>query len=700
MSRKQWSISAAVEIFIAAPVVLFAFLFTFLSTALAGDDEGRTSYGVVVMHDVMVPMRDGVQLAADLYMPASNGAPLPGPWPAVLERTPYGKSFFFGNTPSGADYAQRGYVFVVQDVRGRGHSDGVFDAYAQEGPDGFDTMQWVHQQAWSNKKIGVTGSSYFASTAQAILVQNNAPGLVAAIIREGSGNYHEDGAWHGGAFLLAHNIEYAVSSAFQGKEATADPNIASLFLADLAPAAAFQLMKQSPLPASAPPFVFAASYNAWYQKWQGHELYDSYWKINGNSFTDYYRRSADVPILLVSQWYDAFLGGMLDAYAGYSTAHHSPVKLLVGGGEHLNIYAPTQTFAGDVDFGPDLPIDIPSQMFSFWARHLQGHRGQSVDDTSVQVSRLEGLNGQKDDTSVQVFRLEGLNGQKNAAGHLQATGSWETLPNWPPSDARPTSFYLTRSLQLASTPPAGGALSFTYDPTNPVPSVGGNVSSGGGIVQPGPYDQRCSAVHLACGTSTQPLSERPDVLSFATGPLATDVDVTGMVSADLWVSSSAVDTDFTAKLIDQYPPTADYPNGYAMILTDSVVRARLRSFTRAGANFRRLYAIANEPLTPGAIYQVTIDLSSTSNLFKAGHKIRLDISSSNFPLRDANPNTGEPFAARHSPLLAPVSTAAAVNTVYAVNTVHVGARYPSALVLPIRPGRRHGGEHEHEHEGE
>jgi len=199
------------------------------------------------------------------------------------------------------------------------------------------------------------------------------------------------------------------------------------------------------------------------------------------------------------------------------------------------------------------------------------------------------------------------------------------------------------------------------------------------MAEPGPYDQVCSAVHLACGDDTRPLNARPDVMSFTTPPLAEDLDVTGMISVDLWVSSSAVDTDFTAKLIDQYPPTADYPGGYAMILTDSVVRARLRSFTRAGENFRRIYALRNEPLTPGTIYHVVIDLWGTSNLFRAGHQIRVDISSSNFPLRDANPNTGEPFAERHSP------------PEIAHNTIYVGAEHPSSIVLPIRHGEPEAG---------
>jgi uncharacterized protein len=631
-----------------------------LSVAAAAQSipQSTPQFDVYVIRDVMVPMRDGVKLATDVYLPAINGQPLPGPWPAVVERTPYGKSTFLPNTPTGTDYAQHGYAMVVQDVRGRYKSEGVFLSYSQEGPDGFDTMQWIYNQAWCNKKIGVTGSSYFASTAQAILVQN-APGLAAGIIRVGPGNYHEDGAWRGGAFLLAHNVNYALSLALAGKEAAADPPVRSAIAAASQPLAAFELMKQSPLAPGAAPFGLAPSYDAWYQDWQNHELYDSYWQTIGNSFTEHYSQSPDVPILLFSEWYDAFLGGTLDGYAGYNRGHHSPVHMIIGGGEHLNIYGAAQTYAGDVDFGSGLPIDVPTEMFTFWDRYLKGIH-----------------NGGTEGNAVRAFRIESLSGLKNAAGRLQAGGSWREFAKWPPPDATPTRFYLTEDRHLTTEKPRAGSLSFSYDPRDPVPTVGGNVSSGGGVVQPGPYDQRCSPTHLACGNDTRPLSARPDVLSFTTAPLETDVDVTGMISVYLWVSSSAVDTDFTAKLIDQYPPTADYADGYAMILTDSVVRARLRSFTRAGDDFRRIYGIRNEPLTPGKLYQVVVDLLGTSNLFRAGHRIRLDISSSNFPLRDANPNTGQPFADRDSPPMT------------ARNTIYVGANHPSDVVLPIRHAER------------
>jgi uncharacterized protein len=216
-----------------------------------------------------------------------------------------------------------------------------------------------------------------------------------------------------------------------------------------------------------------------------------------------------------------------------------------------------------------------------------------------------------------------------------------------------------------------GALSYDYDPRDPVPSIGGNVSSGLQVIVAGPADQRGAPALLQC-RDTAPLADRLDVLVFRTEPLGRDTEVTGPVSVVVFVSSSAVDTDFTAKLVDEYPPSADYPDGYAMNVQDGIVRARLRGFTQAGPGYRRIYAHKEEPLTPGEIVQVTIELWSTSLLFRAGHRIRLDISSSNFPRFDINPNTGERFAARRLP------------PAVARNTIHFGPGHPSHVVLPIR----------------
>ena len=606
--------------------------------------------GVATLHDVMIAMRDGARLATDVYLPAKDGALLPGPFPVVLERTPYLKTRNQTNTPDGAFWASRGYVFVTQDCRGRHKSDGVFISYPVEGDDGVDTMAWIMKQPWCNGKVAVTGSSYYASTAQAILCRNP-PGLAAAVIRVGAGDYHEDGAWSGGAFQMTHNINYSLGLAALGKEAQADPAVKQAFEKALETAEAFKLMQRSPLAPGQSVMALAPTYDDWYQEWQQHELYDDYWKQDGYRFD--YRAAPDVPILLIGTWYDEFLGGMLDAYTGYAEGKTAPVQMAMGGGFHSSVYT-MSTLAGDVDFGPGLPMDVPGMILRWFDQHVRGM------DTGLPKGR-----------QFHAFRLESAKGEKTKAGNLQAAGSWQTFDRWPPDDATPTPFYLASGYALTATPPAKASFCYDHDPANPVPTIGGNVSSGLQIVRAGPADQRGDLTLLQCN-DTHPLSERPDVLSFATPVLANDTEITGPITVTLYVSSSAVDTDFTAKLVDHYPPSPDYPDGYAMNIADGIVRARLRHFIQKGPGYRRLYAQRDEKLTPGEIVEVVIDLWSTSALFRAGHRIRLDIASSNFPRFDVNPNTGEKFAERRLP------------PVVARNTIHVGPEHPSHLVLPIR----------------
>ncbi len=606
--------------------------------------------GVATLHDIIVTMRDGARLATDVYLPAKDGALLPGPFPVVLERTPYLKTRNQTNTPDGAFWASRGYAFVTQDCRGRHKSDGVFISYPVEGDDGVDTMGWIMKQPWCNGKVAVTGSSYYASTAQAILCRNP-PGLAAAVIRVGAGDYHEDGAWSGGAFQMTHNVNYALGLAALGKESLANSAVQKAFEKALETKEAFKLMQRSPLGAGQSVMALAPTYDGWYQEWQNHELYDEYWKQDGYRFD--YRNAPDVPILLIGTWYDEFLGGMLDAYTGYAEGKTAPVQMVMGGGFHSSVYT-MATVAGDVDFGPNLPMDVPGMILQWFDQYVKGA------DRGPRNSRL-----------FHAFRIECGNGEKTKSGNLQAAGSWQVFSQWPPADATAQKFHLSPDYVLTLKAPAKGALSYDHDPANPVPTIGGNVSSGLQIVRAGPADQRGDLTLLQCN-DTHPLAERPDVLSFSTPPLTKDTEVSGPVTVTLYVSSSAVDTDFTAKLVDHYPPSPDYPDGYAMNIADGIVRARLRHFSQQGPGYRRLYAQREEPLMPGEIVEVTIDLWSTSVLFKAGHRIRLDIASSNFPRFDVNPNTGEKFAERRLP---PIT---------ARNTIHMGPDHPSHISLPIR----------------
>ena len=621
-----------------------------MTDSIARPELRSPDYSVATLHDVMVMVRDGIRLATDIYLPTDNGRILPGPWPVVVERTPYDKLRSQTNTPDGPFWASRGYAFVKQDCRGRFKSEGRFLSYPSEGDDGEDTIAWIMRQDWCNGKIAVTGSSYYASTAQAILCRN-CPGVVAAVIRVGAGDYHEDGAWYGGAFQMTHNINYALGLAMSSQAADRDPKRKAALTQALENPNAYALMRRSPLRYGGSVLALSPDDDDWYDDWQKHELYDEFWQQDGYRFD--YRAAPDVPVLLVATWYDAFLGGMLDAYTGYAEGKSSPVQMIVGGGYHSSVYS-MSTVAGDVEMGPDMPIAVPSVILRWFDQHVKGI------DRGVRPGHL-----------FHAFRIEGGDGSKTADGFLKAGGAWQTFGQWPPSDSHATPFYLTAERGLSLNVPAAGQLAYDYDPRDPVPTVGGNVSSGNQTVLAGPADQRGDKRLLQC-RDVAPLTERKDVLCFRSDGLDRDTEITGSIWVRLFVSSAAVDTDFTAKLVDEYPPSVDYPEGYAMNVQDGIVRTRLRSFTQAGLGYRRIYAQRNEPLTPGEIVEVTIELWSASVLFRAGHRIRLDVSSSNFPRFDVNPNTGERFVER---VLAPI---------VAHNVVHVGEAHPSCVMLPIR----------------
>ena len=224
-------------------------------------------------------------------------------------------------------------------------------------------------------------------------------------------------------------------------------------------------------------------------------------------------------------------------------------------------------------------------------------------------------------------------GRKTSDGLLNHGGAWRDEHEWPLARAKPTPFYLQADGRLSPAMPsaAGGATSFHFDPARPVPTIGGNISSGDGILLQGAWDQR-GGPHVWNAPEPIPLSVRNDILVFQSEPLAEDVEVTGEIVVKLWASSSAVDTDFTAKLLDVYPANPDFPGGFDLNIGDGILRTRFRESLRKEVLMQ-----------PGTIYPLTIKLYPTSNIFKRGHRIRVDISSSNFPRFDVNPNTGEPL---------------------------------------------------------
>lgn len=618
----------------AVAVTLFVFAARASVAGQMGADARPAEYDVAIARNVMVPMRDGVRLATDVYLPTRAGVIVNQKFPTLLARTPYGKN---GSETQATFLAKRGYSVVVQDVRGRFDSEGTFYIYLNEAKDGYDAVEWAAAQKWSTGDVGTWGSSYLAGTQSALAVERP-PHLKSMLVIVGTSNYHEDGAGRGGAMYLLHNVAYDFALSSTGKEAANDVAIKTALDTGLKKNLA-QWLKAYPYGPNGSPFSIAPSYEKWFQDWMQHPDYDEYWQQNGYTFEKYFDKYPDIPIYFIGGWYDIFLRGTLTSYTSLSKLHKSPTKMLVGPWVH----GVGPRASGDVDFGPTAAVDIQNETLRWFDAVLQGRK-----------------NGVQSEPPVKIFTMGGGTGERTTGGFMTHGGRWTSVPKWPVAEATPRSYYLHPDGALSEAPPGAAAQPtvYTFDPRNPVPTIGGQIDSGKDLAPNGPFDQRCSPRVFGC-TDELPLSARPDVRVFQTPALDRDVEVTGPMSVTLYVSSDARDTDFTAKLVDVYPPTKDYPAGYAMNVADRIVRVRYSKSTEKA-----------ELLKPGEVREVTIDLLGTSNVFARGHRIRLDISSSNFPFFDVNPNTGERIGShtRMQP---------------ATNTVFHDREHASRIVLPV-----------------
>jgi putative CocE/NonD family hydrolase len=611
-----------------------------------------------VTSDVMITMRDGVKLATDVYRPARGGKPASGRFPVILERTPYGKS-----VPSRSEitvknakpmsraevarfFVSRGYVVIYQDCRGRYGSQGAFVKYLNDGEDGYDTCAWILKQPWCDGKIGTMGLSYAAHT-QGALGSAGAPGVAAMFIDSGGfANAYQGGIRQGGAFELK-QVTWAWSAAQESPEITDDPlRLRALKAIDLRAWFARMPWKKGHSPLSDAPDYEDYVYDQW-----RHGNFDAYWKQLGIYAEGFHDRFPDAAMVHMSSWYDPYPRTATTNYVGLSKRKRGPVRLILGPWTHGDR---TLTFAGDVDFGPAAAVDgnlAPSfldlrlRWFDAW---LKGKR-----------------NGVEAEPAVRIFVMGGGSGRRNGAGRMDHGGRWRAERDWPIPDAKATAYHLHGDGRLDTAPPAASAppLSYDFDPDHPVPSIGGTITSGKPVMVGGAFDQVEGPRFFGSREPYLPLAARPDVLVFQTAPLADDLEVTGAIAARLFVGSDGPDTDFTIKLVDVYPPSEDYPEGFAMNLTDGILRTRYRkSWERP------------EMFAPGEIAEIRIDAFPTSNLFKKGHRIRLDVSSSNFPHFDVNPNTGEPEAQ-------------GLTRRVARNTLFVDAARPSRVMLPVIPKR-------------
>jgi putative CocE/NonD family hydrolase len=631
-----------------------------------------TPYGIVVAKDVLVPMRDGIRLATDLYRPAREGEPEPGAFPTLLCRTPYDKTDR-RYTEIADFFVPRGYVVALQDIRDRHRSEGTGEyfhtATPHEGEDGYDTIEWLASRPWSNGRVGMVGSSYAAIT-QVRAALARPPHLTAIWPDVVPTSNYANQSREGGAMQL-HMFWALFIHAQDAQDIADDPAKQAEVWDDLRRMR--ELLRSMPWKRGELSLRHTPTLESVLFDYYTRGTYDEWWAQEANDYTAHWDRHADIPATFSTGWFDAFPHADTEYFAAMARRNTAPQRLVVGPWSHVGMRGDA-SYTLDVDFGPESVWGVQryfEEQLRFFDRWLR-----------------DAPNGVEDEPPVRIFVMGGGSGRRLPSGKLDHGGRWRTEREWPLERTRWTTYYLHADGALREEPPAPGVspLTYDFDPAHPVPSIGGLLCQIAELPEEGASDQESAWTRflnpvlrlrnvLAPGPAHQKeepgifgarepwplLRDRPDVLAFESQPLVEPVELTGPITVHLWIASSAPDTDFTAKLVDVYPPSEDYPDGYHLGLCDSVIRCRYREGWE-----REVF------LEPGVPARVTIALPPTSNLFAAGHRIRLDISSSCFPRLDVNPNTGEPMG-RHT------------HHVVAHQTVFVDADRPSHVVLPVVP---------------
>ena len=534
----------------------------------------------------------------------------------------------------------------MQDVRARYKSEGHWRPIRDDPNDGFDTAKWIGEQPWSDG-IGTIGTSYDGATQHALAIAD-APYVKAMIPVDAMSNFGRYGVRHNGAFELRFfNWVFTMGNAAGTSNASA---AAARAASD--PAGAGSLMDMGnhvgeyirglPLRPGTTPLKFAPDYEAWLIEAMSHGDYDDFWKDSGSSVVDHLVQYKDVPVFHVTGWYDSWGTQVANLnYVELRKTKKSLQRLIIGPWTHGG---QARSFAGEAQFTDDAALD-----FEPWRQRWFDHWLKGID------------NGVDREAPVRIYVMGGGDAHKTPQGRIFVGGHWRDEQEWPLARTAGTSYYLHANGVLSRDKAADDQpITYAFDPRNPVPTLGGNISSQGTLMFQGAADQRCRPTFWLC-SDTRPLSARNDVLVFQTPPLTADIEITGRLVVKLWAASNALDTDFTAKLVDVYTPSADFPAGVDLNIADSIVRARYRNGLGKA-----------ELLKPGQPYEFTIEMYPTSLVFKRGHRIRLDISSSNFPRFDVNPNTGEPLNNNRRSQIAE-------------NTVYLDAKHASQIVLPVIP---------------
>ncbi len=577
---------------------------------------------IVIEENIMVPMRDGIKLATDVYRPAQEGQ-----WPVLLTRVPYNKDLrlpipqlqekriFLELNLDSERVVKAGYMIIAQDTRGRYASEGEFTPFLQEAEDGADTIAWAASQPWSTGKVGMFGVSYQGLTQWQAASEQPAALQAIASAQSPRGTLYP---YQGGAFLLSVALGWTITQGVMGEvQRRIDQGWATpAELEEIMQAQNDILTLYKRLPLNDMPLLQGRA--PYYFDWLEHPNLDEYWRA---LVTEEFYERISVPALSIAGWYDFFQKEDLEHYQsmkqrGGSARARQQQRLVIGPWSHGNFMLgfPERNY-GAASKARDMLTEIQLRWFDHWLKGID--------------------NGIEQEEPVRIF--------------VMGENCWREEEDWPLPDTQYRSYY-PQSRGHANTAAGDGVLSTTradaepedvyrYNPNDPVPTVGGAVLIEG---DEGPRDQR-------------QVEAREDVLCYTTPALEHSVEVTGPIELVLYVSSSARDTDFTGKLVDVHP------DGRAENLTDGILRARYRQSLSSPIL-----------MEPGSIYELRIDLGATSNVFLKGHRIRLEVSSSNFPRFDRNSNAGGTIASESEK-----------DFVQAINHVYHTQDYASRLVLPV-----------------
>jgi uncharacterized protein len=573
---------------------------------------------IIIEKNLDVPMRDGCVLKADLFRPDTTDK-----LPVLLNRTPYDKSTPVAMmTLDAIRAATAGYNVLYQDCRGQFASAGAFTCFQDEARDGYDTIEWAARQPWSDGNVGAFGPSYMGAT-QWLAATQAPPSLKAIAPSITASDYHDGWTYQGGAFSLFFNVSWCMMALGLSRllrDRSSNPAALQELGAVLGSIDRmnsrmdFLPLKQFPIFQVGAPYFF---------DWLEHPSYDDYWRKL--SIEEHHGRIT-VPALNIGGWHDIFQGGTIRNYLGMKSrgatdAARTGQRLLIGPWSHS---VPFTNLVGDVDYGfraTPVSADIDGAQLRFFDYWLKGK-----------------ANGLDRDGAARIF--------------VMGANEWREYPDWPLPGTEFRRYYL-HSRGRANRATGDGTLSteapgaeptdaFLYNPLDPVPTRGGALCCYPPAQRGGAFDQ-------------SPIEARADVLVYSTEPLKEDLEVIGPITLTLFAASSAPDTDFTAKLVDVSEC------GFARNLTDGIIRARYRE-SRSTPTL----------ITPNKLYQFTIDLWSTANVFQAHHRVRLEISSSNYPRFDRNPNT--PHDLYTNPETQP-----------AMQTIIHDRSFSSYLTLPIVP---------------